>query len=306
MGPRLRLHRVFPPLVAVALALSALAGCTALAPGYANLPLNNLFDAERAFARAASVQGVRAAFSVYMAQDAVVFRPGPVSYHADVASRPAPAKPSTVRLEWAPQAGAIARSGDLGFTTGPYRVMKDDTHPPVDQGYFFSIWKQTQDGWRVALDAGVQSTAPPPQEGLANFLLPTEIFPPAPATAAQLAASRSDLLARERAPRSLSADALGMGSYYDWITDSTRWQRTGPPAQFGPAIRAELVGAGGRLDWVPVDAVVAKSNDFAYSYGSFTRTTADGHVFPGYYVHVWQRNDFNDWKLSAVVWLPPE
>ena len=228
-----------------------------------------------------------------------------MNFHADLASRPAPAEPSTVRLEWAPQAGAVARSGDLGFTTGPYRVMKDDAHPPVDQGYFFSIWKHTAEGWRVAVDSGVQTTAPPPQEGLANFLLLTEVFPPAPATPAQLQASRADLLARERAPRSLASEALGMGSYYDWITASTRWLRTGPPAQIGPAIRAELVGAGGRLDWVPVDAVVAQSNDFAYSYGSFTRTTADGRVFPGYYVHVWQRDDLRDWKLAAIVWLPP-
>ena len=302
----MRPPRVAPFTAALVVAVTALAGCTALGPGYANEALNGLFEAERAFARAASVDGVRAAFSAYLAPDAIVFRPGPVDFHADLASRPAPAKPSPLRLEWAPQAGAVARSGELGFTTGPYRLMKDDAHPPVDQGSFFSVWRKTPEGWRVAMDAGVQGTVPPPQEGLANFLLLTEVFPPAPATAAELDASRADLLARERAPRSLSADALGMGSYYDWITDSTRWLRTGPPPRFGPAIRAELVAAGGRLDFVPADAVVARSNDFAYSYGSFTRTTADGHAFPGYYVHVWQRNDFNDWKLAAVVWLPPE
>lgn len=283
---------------------AALPACTALTPGYANLGLNDLFNSERAFARMASTQGITPAFRHYLATDAIVFQPGPVIYARTAPLKPGPLDAAAPVLEWGPQAGAVARAEDLGYTTGPYRLMKRDVRAPLDQGYFFSIWKRVDGVWRVALDAGVATQSPPPQEGLVNFLKPIEVDAPLQPTAKQVAHARDEILARERAPRSLAALPEGMPSYYEWFTTTTRWLRTGPPATFGAAMRHELTGRGGHIAWVPTDAVVSLSNDFAYSYGSFTRTTGDGAVLTGYYVHVWQRDDLHAWKLAVVDWLP--
>jgi hypothetical protein len=290
----------------VLIAACGLAACAALTPGYANQALGDLFNSERAFARMAAQRGIAPAFDQYLAADAIVFRPGPVVYPRTQAAANAVRDPAAPLLEWAPQAGAVSRANDLGYTTGPYRLVKQGERQPLDQGYFFSVWKRVDGVWRVAIDAGVATVAPTPQEGLANFLKPIEANPPAQPTAQQLQTARDELLVREQSPRSLAAlPPEGTASFYEWITPSTRWLRTGPSAVFGATIRDELTNLGGRIEWAPLAATVAQSNDLAYTYGRFTRTAGTGSVTTGYYVHVWQRNDQREWRLAAIVWLPP-
>lgn len=296
----------FVTSITMALGCAALAACTSLVPGYADPALENLFNAERGFARDAYIHGIRASFLRHFASDAIVFQPGPVSYAEFVKGHPAAADPLATLLEWGPQAGAVARSGDLGFTTGPTRISaRADPAKALGYGYFFSVWSRASGEWKVIVDAGVSQASPPPQEGAPNMRAP--IFPKAeaPLTDAQRAVERERLLALERMPRAVGDVPAGALAYCDLVTPSTRFLRKDQPALVGKAltgyVRAEPAG---RIEWTPVDGVIAASNDLAYTYGTSRRSAGVTAPVDGYYVHIWQRNLEGAWKLIADVSLP--
>lgn len=58
-------------------------------------------------------------------------------------------------LKWHPDQVAVARSGELGYTTGAYTwTFKDASgNPTLDKGKYLSVWKKQPDGsWKVLLD----------------------------------------------------------------------------------------------------------------------------------------------------------
>jgi ketosteroid isomerase-like protein len=134
---------------AVLLAGAAAAGSVAVASEQAVPDPAVIVAAERAFARASIEHGMKDAFLAHLAPDAIVFRPGPVAAVEWFRSRPAPAG----RLEWGPDFAAIASSGDLGFTAGPWRWQ--DPSGEARFGHFMSVWRRESDGtWKVVVDGG--------------------------------------------------------------------------------------------------------------------------------------------------------
>lgn len=115
--------------------------------------VNSLLAAERAFAASAPLLGVKAAFLGVLADDATLFRPGPVNARAWYSARPDVAP---FNLEWAPEAAEVA--ADLGYTYGPYRLtprVAEDKPGTAVGGHFFSIWIRPPRGnWRLLLDQG--------------------------------------------------------------------------------------------------------------------------------------------------------
>jgi ketosteroid isomerase-like protein len=58
-------------------------------------------------------------------------------------------------LEWRPDQIAVARSGELGYTSGTYTwSYKDSSGKPVsDKGKYLTVWKKQADGsWKVLFD----------------------------------------------------------------------------------------------------------------------------------------------------------
>ena len=292
--------------LALALACSGIAACTTLAPGYADLTLENLFNAERAFAADAHARGVRASFLGHFAPDAIVFQPGPVKYAAFVDTHPAPVDPMAVLLEWGPQAGAVSRAGDLGFTTGPSRISKRaDPNAPPSYGYYFSVWSRTGGAWKVLVDAGVSQVSPPPQEGVPNMRTPIFHKPEVPLTDAERTAHRDALLAQERMPRAFGDVPEGTLAYRDLITPATRLLRNDEPVLVGKALSGYMAARPpGRVTWTPRDGAIAASDDFAYTYGTSRESIGAAPPVDGYYVHIWQRDLEGAWRLIAEVSLP--
>jgi ketosteroid isomerase-like protein len=292
--------------LALVLACAAIAGCTTLAPGYADLTLENLFNAERAFASDAYVRGVRPSFLAHFAADAIVFQPGPVKYVEFVNSHPGPADPLAVLVEWGPQAGAASRAGDLGFTTGPSRVSKRaDPNAPASYGYYFSVWSRTDGAWKVRVDAGVSQVQAPPQEGVPNMRTPIFHNTAPPLTDTQRAERRDALFALERRPRAFGDAPGGELAWRDLVTPATRLLRNDEPALVGDALSRYLSARpAGRVTWTPLDGAIAASDDLAYTYGTSRESIGTAAPVDGYYVHVWQRDASGDWKLIAAVSLP--
>jgi ketosteroid isomerase-like protein len=303
MEDRMTGHSIFATVVTTLL----LAACTSAPVAYSDRTLEGLFDAERAFARASTERGIRASFLEYFATDGVDFRPGPGPMRERALARPAPADPLALLLDWSAQAGAVARSGDLGFTTGPYSLRNQrDASVPTRYGYFFSVWKRENGVWRVALDAGVSTPAAPEPE------TPSAAAGVKPATVGSIPpATRSDrgkeaLLALERESRSLDPDPAGAPSYFELLADSVRVLREDSYALIGAdAARNALGATGRRVFWTPAGAGVSASDDFGYTYGRYARFVGSSEETTGYYIHVWQRDSAGAWRITAEVLLPP-
>jgi ketosteroid isomerase-like protein len=140
MAPRSSFLKVWP-LLALAWGAPAAAG-----------DFEDLVGAEKAFAADAAARGTREAFLAALTDDGLVFAPGPTSGKRVWEAR----KPGKARLEWAPAVAEIAASGDLGYTSGPWRYTPEGAEAPSAYGEFFTVWKKQADGkWRVLIDHGV-------------------------------------------------------------------------------------------------------------------------------------------------------
>ncbi len=117
---------------------------------------DDMVAAERAFAADAAARSTRDAFLAALADDSLVFQPGPTSGQRTWAARTA----AKDRLEWAPAMAEVAASGDLGYTVGPWRFTPEAAKAPAATGWFFTIWRKQADGhWKVLLDHGIVAPA---------------------------------------------------------------------------------------------------------------------------------------------------
>ena len=169
--------------------------------------------AERAFAADGLALGIKQSFLKHSTTDAILFAPDPAKAHDLYADRPEQPHPPLV---WWPLWAGIARSGDLGFTTGP------STFGGKANGWYFTIWARQQDGgWKWVYDGGSPSAhgqAAP--QGSAPAYLPASSGPQSTAMQAMTevkaaeatlaGAARSDAAAAYRV--ALAADARVTGS----------------------------------------------------------------------------------------------
>ena len=62
-------------------------------------------------------------------------------------------------LDWRPAYAGIARSGDFGFTTGPFQIRGREGII----GHYFTVWRRQPDGgWKWIFDAGTDVRDPGP------------------------------------------------------------------------------------------------------------------------------------------------
>src|SRR3954466_16001504 len=93
---------------------------------------------ERAFAKTAATKGTRDAFIEFLADDGIVFQPGPVNGKKFWTER----ERRKGLLSWEPEYADVARAGDLGWTTGPWEFRPNGPEDkPVAFGEYFTIWK---------------------------------------------------------------------------------------------------------------------------------------------------------------------
>src|SRR4030095_2545307 len=117
-----------------------------------------LVQMERDFARSAATKGTRDAFLEFIADDGILFQPGPVNGKKFWTER----QPRKGLLSWEPIFADVSRAGDLGYTTGPWEFRPNGPDDqPVAFGQYFTIWKKQTDGsWKAALDRGVPNKKP--------------------------------------------------------------------------------------------------------------------------------------------------
>ena len=249
-------------------------------------------EAEKRFAAAGWERGIRSSFLEFLADDSVVFDPGPkngktVYTNYDDKGR---------ALHWEPAFAAISRSGELGVTTGPWYIKKSKADAnPIAYGEFSSVWKKQPDqSWRVALDLGIAHTEPTgakPQLQLSPL-----------STASRPDPRMSDEESRfEYALRSENAAK----ALIEFADDNIRLLRDGAlPVVGKDAARKALSDRKETITRTVTDGGVSQSFDLAYRYGSFSSSSGK----KGYYLTVWKTDQSGAWKiiLDVQTEAPPE
>jgi len=276
-------------------------GCPGEGPG--DEDWHSLVETEREFAAASRDHGMKVAFLRYLDDESILFRPHPVDGKRHTAAGPE----SGVQLTWEPTRARVAVAGDLGWTTGPFRVEPEAAEEPALLGYFVSVWKRQPNGrWKVIVDLG---TVNPPDDACPDTeqLAPPERGMPA-AEAPAGTAEDAALLAWES---TLSARSVGDGTfaaYAEALAPEGRLYRDGAcPVSGADGVRELLAARAGVMRWVPTEARVADSADLAYTRGSYeiVEDAAEGTpVESGYYVRTWRRDSDGTWKITLDVTSP--
>ena len=285
-------------LLAVAAAVACLAA--------ADTPpaLTSLIEAERAFAKTSVDKGTREAFLTWLADESLLFTPGPTPGKMYYRNRP----PLPTQLRWAPEFADVSAAGDLGYTSGPWEISKTATEPPGGFGHFNSIWRIQKDGsWKVEVDLGIQHEKPSVSVADVKTVDSPKDNAPAPKETRTPTEWQNELLDLDKA-LAARADDPGVGvekAFESAAAEAIRVYRTDHLPAIGKSAALKLVVSSGTGGWQPTLARVAKSGDLGYSSGAIRMkkagVPANGPAPPSFYVRIWRRDKAGVWKIVLDV-----
>jgi ketosteroid isomerase-like protein len=259
-------------------------------------------EAERAFAADGASMGIKQSFLKHMADDAIVFAPDAVNAKAYYGAKTGESEP---KLVWWPAHAAIARSGDLGFTTGPYEL------DGKRGGHYFTVWAKQADGsWKWLFDGGVENDASRSSTNGDVDYFPTNSVPTVsgdqyrPALMAKFAnqGAMSDLEGAEIEIASLAREDI-LQAYEDRLaTDAIVMGSPAAPAMDEASRTAELKTRPQRINFSKLGGGVSKAGDFGWTYGDASWSKA-GAKHRAHYVRVWQKR-YDGWRIIFDELLP--
>jgi ketosteroid isomerase-like protein len=251
--------------------------------------VDDVIAAERAFAARAMDTTVQQAFLESIANDAVLFRPGPTDARALLGTQPYPAD---FQLEWTPEWADASLDGELGYTMGPWRAgRRNQSSQPGAYGTYVTIWKRAPaDGWRVILDFGT---------GGASEFAARELRHPASPPAHADAAERSSLeqsirLVDEDFIQAIGADSSALVAF---VSDDTRFLRDRSTATIGtPTASAAYAAIERSARWSTAGSDISTAGGLGFVFGTWTSAPADSAG--GSWLRIWRRDAAGDWKLA--------
>ncbi|MGZ6016770.1 MAG: DUF4440 domain-containing protein [Phenylobacterium sp.] len=275
-----------PSDLALALSLALAPPAAALAAPADPAPV---VAAERAFAADGLAMGVKDSFLKHSAPDAIVLNPEPQLAKAVFGA----ASPGGPKLVWWPLWAGVAKSGDLGFTTGPYTV---NDKPGA---WYFTVWAKQPDGsWKWLFDGGPPSetAGAAPQGSTVAYAKPSAKGAGSPARAmTEVTRAEADLA--RAAQSDLKAAYLAVVAEDGRVVGS----KARPPASRAD-LETELSTRPAAVRFSPLGGQASTAGDLAWTYGA-AQWAADGQDRRGHYVRIW-RNDATGWRLLFDELLP--
>ncbi len=263
--------RIF--LVFGAIALAAACATTPAQPSVSAAPV---IAAERAFAARGAEIGWVAAFREYAAPDGMVgdFE----NAQQSLAQTP---DEGARNLFWWPAYAGIARSGDFGFTTGPFSV--DEARTP--RGQYFTVWRRQPDGsWKWIWDGGPGPRADAPNHGIDAANIPT--LPMAERGAGSAVEAADQVCALEAAHASA-------GALRGYLGTDAQVYRAGRPTASPAAESFVFPSADVAYTMRRIEASAA--GDLVFTLGE-ARIIAEGGERRGQYARIWQHRP-EGWRI---------
>ncbi|HSV62871.1 MAG TPA: nuclear transport factor 2 family protein [Chthoniobacterales bacterium] len=247
--------------------------------------VNAMVAAERKFYQTGQEQGTRAAFLSFLADNGIVFRPGPVNGKQSWTER----AESGLDLVWEPTFAVMARSADFGYDTGPAKWRPNKNEKNFSgYGQFVSIWRRQMDGsWKVEVDCGIDNPKPPEKKETLRTVVPERN--------AKIDVATSGPAFRTAQNAFVSLAKLDfVKALREFGSDQVRLYRDGELPAIGKDAGAELLGpeqAGETMEIM--SGAMSSTGDLAYYYGKYT----DGRTAGGHFLQIWQTNNAGAWKL---------
>lgn len=257
----------------------------------------SMVAAERAFSKLSVDKGVKEAFVTHIADDGIIYRGGgPVKGKEWTAARPNP--PFT--LVWWPEHADIARSGDMGWTTGPF---ESEAQGEKGYGHYLTVWKKQADGnWRFAIDTGIGHEKPANLQPTPN---PLKAGKTKVSTKADPAAAKSSLLAADKELGQATAQGA-QAAYAARLADDAIVMRNDAFPHVGrDAARAALDKEPKSMTSQPTEGDVSGGGDLGYTYGTAEWKSGEETV-KGNYLRIWEQQG-GAWKLRVdlITPIPP-
>jgi ketosteroid isomerase-like protein len=256
-------------------------------------PAEQIAVAERAFAADGLAMGVKGSFLKWSAPDAIFLLAAPTPVRPRLAARPDPKPGEEPPLVWWPTWTAIAKSGDLGVSTGP--VLSDGKR----DSHYFTVWKKQADGsWKWIYDGGVgvDGSAEP------DARAPTAHLPVAVVGSDSPEEAMTQVRAVEGAFTVIAAQNQKAAHLAVLADDARLYVAPRAPAKGVADFPAALDALPATIKLsAPSNVISSAAGDLVFDYGKadFGR--------PGWYVHIWQKRPDGDaagWKLVFSQLLP--
>ena len=119
------------------------------------LMLQQLIETDRAFSALSLEKGMNHAFITFCAREGVLLRNDdmPLKGREAIGEHLALNDDSVINLSWEPLHASVAKSGDLGYTYGTFKLKSKKTGE-LSQGTYVSIWVKEENTWKWVLDSG--------------------------------------------------------------------------------------------------------------------------------------------------------
>jgi ketosteroid isomerase-like protein len=258
-----------------------LAGCATTPEAPSAAPV---IAAERAFSADAGVRGWIPAFRAFVASDGLMLSPDPVSAPENLASL---TDDGFTGLSWRPAFAGLARSGDIGFTTGPFFARGRDGV----RGHYFTVWRKQPDGsWKWIFDGGVNVVDAAPVAVDAPVLE----MPASARGAGSAEAALAEVGAIEARIGWSGADA--QNALRGVLAEDVRLNRAGAPPAVGRRAAEALIAADpSPIGFTPLRAEASAAGDMVFALGEVWRTEGEA-VKHGHYARIWQRRS-EGWRV---------
>lgn len=262
--------------------------------------LQSLVDTERAFARSASDNGVRDSFLAFIADDGILYRPGPVNGKEWLTPRP----PRPGLLTWQPVFADISAAGDLGITTGPWEFRQNGPQEePAAYGEFSTVWRKQADGsWKFVIDIGISHDKP--KDAAIAWSLPSTFKVKKVIPKGDLTVIKATILSADQNFSRVSIANGVLKAFDEFAADGIRLLRNGSYPIIGKKEAISFLAAKpGSLSWDSAKADVASSGDLGYTYGNyeFKGNGAGVATESGYYMRIWKKQSTGAWKVVLEV-----
>jgi hypothetical protein len=310
MGLRAPGVRRLTVVCVLALAAGAPAAAQRGAPKPEPIPpaLEAMADTERDFAKRALVVGWKEAFLEYFSEMAIGYdgeNVGPAK--EQIRANPDP--PKDHQLLWEPRYGDVARSGELGYLTGPSRnILPSRNNGQPRHGVYASVWKRERDGTlRVVIDVGVNTPR------AASFPAGFTRAPSANRFAGELS-DRTPPLATADSVLNSDLRTSAVRAFRGRLAPGVRFHRQQTMPVVGEAAVLRFLATQPRWDQVDSRyAESAQSGDLGYTWGTWSRRLppargrggaragGQNRFESGFYARVWVRDRGGQWKVLLDV-----
>ena len=258
--------------------------------------VKSLVSADKEFSEAAAKNGLKSAFNNFAANDALAFRPNPVNAKAFYST-----EPDTKNLSWSPVFAKVSRSGDWGFTTGPYVLEGTEK----SYGDYLTLWKIVNGKWQAALDIATSHNKPL-TKAVPQFVDPLDFFKPKFANEKDILTGKGIILTTEKT-LDATLKSYGIAAFGGFLNPDARLLFPGREPIIGKDnIIAFYNSMVSKITLKTTKADKAAGGDLAYTYGVATIDYKAELRESFNYVNVYERQTDHTWNLILQMYAPAE